>query len=53
MNDVVLPCLRSISNNDHNTLLSLHTPMVKHDNISDENNRKESIQFERSVSIGP
>ena len=36
-------CLGSISQNDYNTFSNLHFPMKEHDNIMDENNRRESI----------
>ena len=50
--DVIPPCLRSISQNDYNTLSPLHFPMKEHDNIMDENNQIESIESNISVSIG-
>ena len=37
-NDIVPPCLRSISQNHYNTLLPLHISMEEHDNLMDENN---------------
>ena len=36
--DVLPPCLRSLSQNDYNTLLTLHIPKKEHDIIMDENN---------------
>ena len=50
--DVVPLCLRSISQNDYNSLSTLHIPMKEHDIIMDTNNRKEGIESEISVSIG-
>ena len=50
--DVVTQCLRSISQNDYNTLSPLHIPMKEHGIIMDEKNRREGIEFEISVSIG-
>ena len=50
--DVVTQCLRSISQNDYNTLSPLHIPMKEHGIIMDEKNLREGIDFERSVSIG-
>ena len=43
LKDVVLPSLRSISNNDYNTLPPLYIPIEEHDSIIDENNIIESI----------
>ena len=42
-NDVVPPCLRSISQRDCNNLSPLHIPMKEHNIIMDENNRIEGI----------
>ena len=39
--------LRPISQNDLSTLSPLHVPMEKHDNIMEEKNIIESIEFER------
>ena len=52
LKDVVTPFLRSISHNDYNSLSPLQIPMIEHDNMGDENNRREGIEFDRSVSIG-
>ena len=49
--DVDPPCLWYILNNDYNTMSPLHVPMKDHDNIMDENNWRETIEFEISVSI--
>ena len=50
-NDVVPQCLSFISYNDYNTLSPLHIHMKEHDIIINENNKREGIEFERSVSI--
>ena len=52
LNYVVPPWLRSISHNYCNTLSPLHIPMKEHDNIIDENNQRESIEFNISALIG-
>ena len=41
--DFVLPYLRSISQNDYNTLPPLRIPIEDNDNITDENNQRETI----------
>ena len=46
---VFLSSLRSISQYD--LFSPLYVPIEQHDNIMDENNRRESIEFEISVSI--
>ena len=43
--DFVPPCVRYIPYNDYNKLSPLHIPMEEHDNITDENNWRESIEF--------
>ena len=45
------PCLRYISYNYYNTFSRLQIIMKYNDNITDEKNRRESIELERSVSI--
>ena len=50
-NDVVPTSLRAILQNDFISLTPLHVPIEEHDNTFDENNRRESIGFEISVSI--
>ena len=49
--DVLLLYLRYISQNYYNAFSLLHIPMKEHDNIMYKNNRTESIEFEKSVSI--
>ena len=49
--DLLLLYLRSISHNYLYTLSTLHIPMKEQYNILDENNRRESIEYVRSVSI--
>ena len=49
--DVVPPYLRSISQNDNSILSHLRVPMVEHDNLMDVSNQRESIEFDRSISI--
>ena len=51
-NDVVPPCLRSISQSDYNTLSPIHIPTKEYDIIMDEKNRREGTELEISVSIG-
>ena len=51
LKDVLPPCLRSISQNCYNTLSPIFIPIKENDNIMDENNLRESIEFYRSVSI--
>ena len=50
--DFLPTCLRSILQNDYNTLSPLYLPMKEHYNIMYKKNRIESIEFVRSVSIG-
>ena len=50
-NDVVPRCLRYISQNDYITFSTLHIPMKEQNNITDEKNRRDSVEFEISVSI--
>ena len=50
--DVLPLYLRSISQNYYNAFSPLHIPTKEHDNIMDEKNRRESIEFEKSVSMG-
>ena len=38
LKDFLTPCLRSVSQNDYNTLSPIHIPMKEHDNIMDGNN---------------
>ena len=51
LKDVVQPCLRSISQNDYNTLSTLNIPTKEHDNAIDEKNLIKSIELGISVSI--
>ena len=41
-----------LSHNDYNTLSPLKKYIIEHDNTLDENSWRESIKFERSVSLG-
>ena len=49
---MLLQLLWSISHNDYNTLSTLHITTEEYDNIMNEKNNRDIIQFERSVSIG-
>ena len=49
--DVIPPYFGFISRKIYNALSPLHIPMREHDNIMDENNRKEDIEFGTLVSI--
>ena len=42
---IVLSSLKLVSKNCLNSLTPLHVPIEEHDNIMNENNRKESIEF--------
>ena len=44
--DIVPTCLRSISHNDYNNFSTRNIPMKEHDNIINEYNKIESIEFE-------
>ena len=50
-NGVIPYYLRKISQNSFCSLTSLHVPTEEHYNVMDENNRRENINFHRSVSI--
>ena len=50
--DFIPLCLRHISHNYYNILSPLRISMKEHDNIMDENNLRESIDFYISVSLG-
>ena len=52
LKDVFPPCLQYISQNSSNTLPPLNIIMKEYDNIMDEKNLREIIEFEISVSIG-
>ena len=43
LKDNVQSCLQYISQKYYITISPLHVPMEEHDNIMDENNRRESI----------
>ena len=49
LKDVVPPCLQSFSHNNYSKRSPLHVTMEEHDNIMDENNSRENIEFKRSV----
>ena len=50
--DIVPPCLQYILHNDNSTLSPLQIPTKKHYIIMYENNQRETIEFEISVSMG-
>ena len=50
--DVVPPCLSYISHNNYNNLSPLHNSTEENDRLMDKKNQIESIEFERSFSIG-
>ena len=49
---VVTYYLISVYHNYFSSLTPLHVPIEENGNIMDENNRRETIEFEKSVSIG-
>ena len=50
-NDDVPDYLIKVYQNDFILLSSLHVPIEDYDNIMDENNQREGIEFEISVSL--
>ena len=50
-NDYTKYSLQRNPQNYFTSLSSLHIPTEEHDNITDKNNRREGIEFERLVSI--
>ena len=50
-NDDVPDYLIKVYQNDFILLSSLHVPIEDYDNIMDENNQRENIEFDRSFSM--
>ena len=52
LKDVFPSSLRSTPHKYFSSLTPLNVPTEEHNNINDENNQRQSIEFDRSVSVG-